>query len=299
MPGNPYPQGANWDGAGVNFSLFSESATGVELCLYEDPDENRETHRIAITEQTDRVWHIYLQGAKPGLRYGYRVHGPYDPNKGLRFNPAKLLVDPYAKSIDGFLRWDDALFGYTIGHPDADLSRDDRDSAPFVPKSVVVDPYFDWRNDALLRIPWHETIIYELHVKGFTRLHPEIPEDLRGTYAGLAHPAAIEYLTKLGITSVELMPIHHSVADRHLLQRGLTNYWGYNSLGFFAPDARFSASGSKGDQVAEFKNMVRTLHSAGLEGHPGCRLQPHRGRQPTGADSLLQGRRQYGVLPRH
>jgi isoamylase len=265
MPGNPYPQGANWDGAGVNFSLFSESATGVELCLYEDADENRETHRIAITEQTDRVWHIYLQGAKPGLRYGYRVHGPYDPNKGLRFNPAKLLVDPYAKSIDGFLRWDDALFGYTIGHPDADLSRDDRDSAPFVPKSVVVDPYFDWRNDALLRIPWHETIIYELHVKGFTRLHPEIPEDLRGTYAGLAHPAAIEYLTKLGITSVELMPIHHSVADRHLLQRGLTNYWGYNSLGFFAPDARFSASGSEGDQVAEFKNMVRTLHSAGLE----------------------------------
>jgi isoamylase len=265
MPGNPYPQGANWDGAGVNFSLFSESATGVELCLCEDADENRETHRIAITEQTDRVWHIYLQGAKPGLRYGYRVHGPYDPNKGLRFNPAKLLVDPYAKSIDGFLRWDDALFGYTIGHPDADLSRDDRDSAPFVPKSVVVDPYFDWRNDALLRIPWHETIIYELHVKGFTRLHPEIPEDLRGTYAGLAHPAAIEYLTKLGITSVELMPIHHSVADRHLLQRGLTNYWGYNSLGFFAPDARFSASGSQGDQVSEFKNMVRTLHSAGLE----------------------------------
>jgi isoamylase len=265
MPGNPYPQGANWDGAGVNFSLFSENATGVELCLYDDRDSNLETSRIAITEQTDNVWHIYLQGVKPGLRYGYRVRGPYDPNNGHRFNPAKLLVDPYAKSIDGFLQWDDALFGYTIGHPDGDLSRDDRDSAPFVPKSVVVDPYFDWRNDSLLRIPWHETIIYELHVKGFTMLHPEIPADLRGTYAGLAHPAAIEYLKKLGITSVELMPIHHSVADRHLLQRGLTNYWGYNSLGFFAPDARFSAAGSAGDQVAEFKNMVRTLHSAGLE----------------------------------
>jgi isoamylase len=265
MPGNPYPQGAKWDGAGVNFSLFSENATGVELCLYDDRDENLETCRIAITEQTDCVWHIYLQGAKPGLRYGYRVHGPYDPNNGQRFNPAKLLVDPYAKSIDGFLRWDDALFGYTIGHPEGDLSRDDRDSAPFVPKSVVVDPFFDWRNDSQLHIPWHETIIYELHVKGFTMQHPEIPADLRGTYAGLAHPAAIDYLKKLGITSVELMPIHHSVADRHLLQRGLTNYWGYNSLGFFAPDARFSAAGSAGDQVAEFKNMVRTLHSAGLE----------------------------------
>ena len=265
MPGNPYPQGANWDGAGVNFSLFSENATGVELCLYDDRDRNLETARIAITERTDNVWHIYLQGVKPGLRYGYRVHGPYDPNNGQRFNPAKLLVDPYAKSIDGFLQWDDALFGYTIGHPDEDLGRDDRDSAPFVPKSIVVDPYFDWRNDSLLHIPWHETIIYELHVKGFTMLHPEIPSDLRGTYAGLAHPAAVEYLKKLGITSVELMPIHHSVADRHLLDRGLTNYWGYNSLGFFAPDARFSAAGSAGDQVAEFKNMVRTLHSAGLE----------------------------------
>ncbi len=265
MPGAPYPQGANWDGAGVNFSLFSENATGVELCLYDDRDPNLEVSRIPLTEQTDRVWHIYLQGVKPGLRYGYRVQGPYDPNNGQRFNPAKLLVDPYAKSIDGFLRWDDALFGYTIGSPDEDLSRDDRDSAPFVPKSVVVDPYFDWRNDSQLHIPWHETIIYELHVKGFTMLHPEIPEDLRGTYAGLAHPASIEYLTKLGITSVELMPIHHSVADRHLLERGLTNYWGYNSLGFFAPDARFSATGSAGEQVAEFKNMVRTLHSAGLE----------------------------------
>jgi isoamylase len=199
------------------------------------------------------------------LRYGYRVYGPYDPNNGQRFNPAKLLVDPYAKSIDGFLRWDDALFGYTIGHPEGDLSRDDRDSAPFVPRSVVVDPFFDWRNDSQLHIPWHETIIYELHVKGFTMQHPEIPADLRGTYAGLAHPASIEYLKKLGITSVELMPIHHSVADRHLLERGLTNYWGYNSLGFFAPDARFSAAGSAGDQVAEFKNMVRTLHGAGLE----------------------------------
>src|SRR5580658_6845919 len=265
MPGEPYPQGATWDGAGVNFSLFSENATGVELCLYGDIDPNRETARFPVTEQTDRSWHIYLSGVKPGLRYGYRVNGPYEPDKGNRFNPAKLLIDPYAKAIDGPVRWDDALFGYVVGNGDEDLSRDERDSSVLMPKSVVVDPFYGWRNDTQLRIPWNETIIYEIHVKGFTMLHPDIPQELRGTYAGLAYPAAIDYIKSLGVTAVELMPVHHSVPERHLTERGLTNYWGYNSIGFFAPDSRFSSSGSAGEQVAEFKTMVRTLHSAGLE----------------------------------
>jgi isoamylase len=265
LPGAPYPQGANWDGAGVNFALFSENAEKVELCLFEDPNQSRETARIPITEKTDGVWHVYIPGLKSGLRYGYRVHGPYDPAQGFRFNPAKLLIDPYAKSIDGEMKWHDAVFGYQIGHPDTDLSRDDRDSAPFVPKSVVIDPFFDWRNDTQLRTPWHETIIYELHVKGHTKLHPEIPEPLRGTYAGIAHPASIDYLTALGITAVELMPIHQAISERHLIERGLTNYWGYNSIGFFAPDNRFSHGAAPGDQVAEFKNMVRTLHAANIE----------------------------------
>ncbi|HEY6421451.1 MAG TPA: glycogen debranching protein GlgX [Candidatus Binataceae bacterium] len=265
MPGEPYPQGATWDGAGVNFSLFSENATGVELCLYGDAGPNRETARFPMTEQTDRVWHIYLAGVKPGLRYAYRVNGPYEPDKGNRFNPAKLLIDPYAKAIDGPVRWDDALFGYVVGHGDEDLSRDERDSSAFMPKCVVVDPFYGWRNDTQLRIPWNETIIYEIHVKGFTMLHPDIPPELRGTYAGLAYPAAIEYIKSLGVTAVELMPVQHSVPERHLIERGLTNYWGYNSIGFFAPDSRYSSSGSAGEQVAEFKTMVRTLHSAGLE----------------------------------
>ncbi len=265
LPGTPYPQGANWDGAGVNFALFSENAEKVELCLFEELDPSRETSRIPITEQTDGVWHVYIPGLKSGLRYGYRVHGPYDPAHGFRFNPAKLLIDPYAKSIDGAMKWHDAVFGYQIGHPDTDLSRDDRDSAPFVPKSVVIDPFFDWRNDTQLRTPWHETIIYELHVKGHTKSHPGIPEPLRGTYSGIAHPASIDYLTALGITAVELMPIHQAISERHLIERGLTNYWGYNSIGFFAPDNRFSHGTAPGDQVAEFKNMVRTLHAANIE----------------------------------
>jgi isoamylase len=264
-PGNPYPQGANWDGAGVNFALFSENAEAVELCLFEEVGTSRETARIPITEKTDGVWHIYIPGLKSGLRYGYRVHGPYDPTRGFRFNSAKLLIDPYAKAIDGTMQWNDALFGYVIGSPEEDLSRDDRDSAPFVSKSVVVDPFFDWRNDTQLRTPWHETIIYELHVKGYTKLHPGIPEQLRGTYAGIAHPASIDHLTSLGVTAVELMPIHQAVSERHLVDRGLTNYWGYNSIGFFAPDNRFSYGAAPGDQVAEFKNMVRTLHAAEIE----------------------------------
>jgi glycogen operon protein len=265
MPGNPYPQGANWDGAGVNFAIFSENAESVELCLFEEAGSDRETTRIAITEKTDDVWHIYIPGVKAGLRYGYRVRGAYDPARGYRFNPAKLLIDPYAKAIDGTMKWDDALFGYTVGHPDGDLSRDDRDSAPFVPKSVVIDPFFDWRNDTQLRTPWHETIIYELHVKGYTKLHNDIPEALRGTYAGIAHPSSIDHLTSLGITAVELMPVHQAISERHLVERGMANYWGYNSIGFFAPDNRYSYGAAPGDQVAEFKNMVRTLHAAGIE----------------------------------
>ena len=263
-PGNPYPLGATWDGSGVNFALFSENATGVELCLFDGADGNREIARISMTEQTDQVWHIYLPEVRPRQRYGYRVHGPYEPAKGHRFNPAKLLLDPYAKAIDGTIRWSETLFGYQVGHPDADLSRDERDSAADSPTSVVIDPAFTWGEDRPLRIPWNETIIYEVHVKGFTARHPAVPKGLRGTYAGLACPAVTEYLHSLGVTAVELMPTHQFVADMHLVERGLTNYWGYNSIGFFAPDIRF-ASGGRGQQVNEFKTMVKTLHQAGIE----------------------------------
>ncbi|MGE0679507.1 MAG: glycogen debranching protein GlgX [Candidatus Binatia bacterium] len=264
-PGQPYPQGATWDGAGVNFALFSENATGVELCLFDGPEKAEEVTRIPLREQTDQVWHVYLPEARPGQCYGYRVHGPYAPEEGHRFNPAKLVLDPYAKAIAGAIRWSDALFGYTIGHPDADLSRDDRDSAAGLPKCVVVDPAFSWGNDAPLRTPWHKTLIYEMHVKGFTATHPHVPPELRGTYAGLTCPPVIDYLHSLGITAVELMPVHQFVADKHLVDRGLTNYWGYNSIGFFAPDARLSSSGVLGQQVHEFKTLVKTLHREGIE----------------------------------
>ena len=264
-PGNPYPLGATWDGSGVNFSLFSENATGVELCLFDGPNEDREFTRIRMTEQTDQVWHVHLPEARPGQRYGYRVNGLYDPANGHRFNPAKLLLDPYAKAIDGTIRWSDALFGYEVGHIDADLSKDGRDSAANMPKAVVIDPAFTWGDDRPPRIPWNETIIYETHVKGFTARNPDVPEGLRGTYAGLACPAAVDYLRWLGITAVELLPIHQFVADRHLVERRLTNYWGYNSIGFFAPDVRYASSGTLGHQVSEFKTMVRTLHQSGIE----------------------------------
>ena len=263
-PGSPYPLGATWDGSGVNFALFSENGSGVELCLFDGPDGSEEIARIPLTEQHDQVWHIYLPEVRPGQRYGYRVHGPYDPEAGHRFNAAKFLLDPYAKAIDGVIRWSDALFAYVAGHPDEDLRRDDGDSAANMPKCVVIDPAFTWGDDRPPRIPWNETIIYELHVKGFTARHPEVPKPLRGTYAGLTCPAAIDYLRGLGITAVELMPIHHFVADKHLVERGLTNYWGYNSIGFFAPDVRYS-SGTLGHQVNEFKTMVKTLHRAGIE----------------------------------
>jgi isoamylase len=218
-----------------------------------------------LTEQTDLVWHVYLPEARPGQLYGFRVHGPYAPQEGHRFNPAKLLLDPYAKAVAGTINWGDELFGYSIGHPEADLSKDDRNSAAHLPKCVVIDPAYDWERDAPPRIPWHKTLIYELHVKGFTQLHPGVPEELRGTYAGLATPAVIEYLQSLGISAVELMPVQQFTADRHLVERGLTNYWGYNSIGFFSPDARYASRGVMGQQAAEFKDMVKALHRAGIE----------------------------------
>src|ERR1044071_5576475 len=264
-PGQPSPLGATWDGAGVNFALFSEHATAVELCLFDAEDPARETARIPLTERTDLVWHAYLPEARPGQLYGYRVSGPFEPQAGHRFNPHKLLIDPYTKAIASTVAWDDAVFGYTIGSDDADLSLDERDSAPYVPKCVVVDPAFSWGDDTRPRTPWHKTLIYELHVKAFTNRHPDLPEELRGTYAGLAHPSVVEYLHSLGVTAVELMPVHHFISDKFIQDRGLTNYWGYNSIGFFAPDVRYSSSGTRGQQVSEFKTMVKTLHREGIE----------------------------------
>jgi isoamylase len=264
-PGAPYPLGATWDGAGVNFALFSENATGVELCLFDGENGNQQTECIPVSERTTQVWHIYLPDLKPGQRYGYRVHGPYEPANGYRFNPAKLLLDPYAYAIDRRLVWDDSLFAYQLGNPDKDLSKDEGDSCAAMPKSVVVDHSYDWGGDHLLRTPWHETVIYELHVKGFTQQHPGIPDNVRGTYAGLASPPVIEYLRTLGITAVELLPIHQFVADRYLVERQLTNYWGYNSIAYFAPDVRYSSRGGLGQQVSEFRDMVKAFHAAGIE----------------------------------
>ena len=263
-PGKPYPLGATWDGAGVNFSLFSENASKIELCLFDGPDASRET-RVPLREQTHQIWHVYLPEARPGQFYGYRVHGSYEPSQGQRFNPSKLLLDPYAKAIHGTVQWSDALFGYFIGHPDQDLSRSDTDSATGMPKCVVVDPAFSWGNDTPPATPWHKTIIYELHVKGFTMRHPGVPPELRGTYTALTLPTVIDYLRGLGVTAVELLPVHQFVADKHLTDRGLTNYWGYNSIGYFAPDARYASAGAVGQQVAEFKSMVRALHREGIE----------------------------------
>jgi isoamylase len=264
-PGQPYPLGATWDGLGVNFAIFSEHATGVELCLFDSPDARAETTRVALPEQTDMVWHGYFPDLRPGQLYGFRVHGPYDPSAGHRFNPHKLVLDPYAKSFGRTVRWDDALFGYRIGDPAEDLSFDERDSAPFAPLAAVIDGAFTWGPDVPPRTPWHETLIYELHVKGFTMLHPDVPEPVRGTYAGLASEAAIAHLTRFGVTAVELMPVHHRAYDRHLVERGLSNYWGYNTLGFFAPDLRFGAACVPLEVVREFKIMVRALHAAGIE----------------------------------
>ena len=259
-PGNPFPRGATWDGEGVNFTLFSAHATRVQLCIF-DSQGRRELQRIDMPEWTDQIWHCYLPEARPGLLYGYRVHGPYRPEEGHRFNSNKLLIEPYAKHLSGAIRWSDAHFGYRIGHRLEDLSFDRRDNARGTLKCRVVDPAFSWGDDRPPQVPWHETVIYELHVRGFTINHPEVPPQLRGTYAGLATPPVIEYLRRLGVTTVELMPVHTFVDDRHLTERGLRNYWGYNSLGFFAPDMRYSATG----RISEFKTLVKTLHSAGIE----------------------------------
>ncbi|MDZ7700367.1 MAG: glycogen debranching protein GlgX [Deltaproteobacteria bacterium] len=259
-PGQPYPLGAVFDGAGTNFSLFSEIAERVELCLFND--EGQET-RIDLPEVTGYCWHGYLPTVEPGQRYGFRVHGPWEPARGHCCNRAKLLLDPYAKAMDGQVQWNEAVFPYLFdGGPEAPS---DSDSAPFMPKCVVHQPHFDWSGDRRLQLPWHETIIYETHVKGLTALHPEVPAELRGTYAGLAQPAVIEYLKTLGVTAVELMPVHYFIHDRHLMDQGLKNYWGYNSIGYLAPQNDYAADKRPGGVVAEFKQMVKTLHQAGME----------------------------------
>ncbi|MGD9619196.1 MAG: glycogen debranching protein GlgX [Mycolicibacterium sp.] len=259
-PGKAYPLGSTYDGSGSNFAVFSEAAEAVELCLF-DPTDGSET-RLPLPEVDGFVWHGFVPEVQPGQRYGYRVHGPHDPASGQRCNPNKLLLDPYAKAIDGTFRWDQSLFGYNFGDPD---SRNDDDSAASMPKSVVINPYFDWGTD---RPPQHEyadSIIYEAHVKGLTQTHPEIPERIRGTYAAIAHPAIIEHLSSLGITAIELMPVHHFANDSTLIDKGLSNYWGYNTIGFFAPDSKYGSSATPGGQVQEFKAMVRALHEADIE----------------------------------
>jgi len=263
--GFPYPLGVTWLGNGVNFALFSEAATSVDLCLFDNIEARQENVRIPVTEHTDQVWHVFLPDARPGQLYGFRVSGPYEPERGLRFNSSKLLLDPYAKAIAGEVNWADEMFGYVVGGEDEDLTQDFRYDAWGVPKSVVIDNAFDWQGDRKPGTPLHSSVIYEVHVKGFSKLWPEIPEELRGTYAGLGSAAAIDYLTKLGVTAVELLPVHAHIDDKVLIDRGLKNYWGYNTIGFFAPHAAYSSSGQRGEQVSEFKSMVRSLHAAGIE----------------------------------
>ncbi len=261
-PGRPYPLGATWDGAGVNFALFSENATAVELCLFDGPA--RVERRVPLRECTDQVFHAYLPDILPGQLYGFRVTGPHEPEKGHRFNPHKLLFDPYAKAVGRGLTWSDALFGYAIGEEDTTI--DARDSSAFAPLAAVAETAFTWGDDRPPARPWHETLIYELHVKGFTQLMPDVPEHLRGTYAGVGSEAAVRHLKELNVTAVELLPVHYRIDDRHLMEKGLSNYWGYNTLGFFAPDPRFSsAPGDPASAIREFKTMVRTLHAAGIE----------------------------------
>ncbi len=258
-PGSPYPLGATFDGVGTNFSLFSEHAKSVELCLF---DQEGQESRIPFNEVTGHVWHAYMPDIGPGARYGYRVHGPYEPKEGKRFNAAKLLLDPYAKAVSGGVEWNEAVFAYRFDDPN---ERNDDDSAPYVPASVVVNPYFDWEGDRLLRTPMHETVIYEVHVKGFTQTHPDVPQELRGTYAGLGTEPALSHLRELGVTAVELMPVHQFVHHAHLTERGLRNYWGYDSIAYLAPHDEYAATKRLGGQVQEFKQMVRNLHAAGIE----------------------------------
>ncbi len=261
LPGEPYPLGATWDGAGTNFSVFSEVAERVELCLLDEQGNQTQAHDLR--EVTAHCWHGYLPGIGPGQRYGYRVHGPWAPARGLRCNPAKLLLDPYAKAVEGQVTWDEAVFPYRFAEPED--TRNDADSAPFVPRAAVIEPSFDWGDDRHPRTPWHETVIYETHVRGFSVRHPKIPAALRGTYAGLGHPVALDYLTGLGVTAVELMPVHQFIHYAHLEEQGLRNYWGYSSIGYFAPHNEYAADTTPGGQVREFKEMVRALHGAGLE----------------------------------
>ncbi|WP_068482975.1 glycogen debranching protein GlgX [Pseudoclavibacter helvolus] len=258
-PGNAYPLGATFDGSGTNFAIFSEAAHKVELCLFDD-DGNEE--RVRLHEQDAHVWHAYLPHVQPGQQYGYRMHGDYDPANGSRCNPAKLLLDPYAKATTGDIDWDQSLFSYNFGDPD---SFNDLDSAPHMMKGVVINPYFDWAGDRKPGIPYNESLIYEAHVKGLTELHPDVPEEIRGTYAGIAHPAIVEHLKRLGVTAIELMPVHQFVQDSTLIEKGLRNYWGYNTISFLAPHADYASQGTAGQQVQEFKSMVRTLHANGIE----------------------------------
>jgi len=264
-PGKPYPLGATWDGAGVNFSIYSEHANQVELCLFDSPSAPRESARIPLREQTDLVWHGYLPGVLPGQLYGYRVRGPYHPEQGHRFNPHKVVFDPYAKAIGRTIHWCEQMYGYRIGDPQEDLAMDERDNAAYAPLGTVIDTAFTWGDDHPPQTPWHKSVIYEVHVKGFTMLHPNVPGKIRGTYTGFISDAALRYLQDLGVTAVELLPVHHHAYDHHLVQRGLTNYWGYNTLAFFAPDIRYSTSPTPTGSVREFKTMVRNLHAAGLE----------------------------------
>jgi glycogen operon protein len=264
-PGQPYPLGATWNGVGVNFAVFSAHATNVELCLFDSADATKESVRLALPEHTDQVWHGFLPEVRPNQLYGYRVHGPYEPSAGHRFNANKVVMDPYAKSVARTIRWTDEMFGYRVGDPAEDLSMDDRDNAAFAPLAAVVDPSFTWGEDRPLRTPWHNTVIYEMHVRGFSKLHPDIPEHLRGTYEALTYEPVLDHLRRLGVTAVELMPVHHHARDRHLEEKGLTNYWGYNSFGYFAPEPRLAASRTPAGAVREFKRMVRALHAAGLE----------------------------------
>ncbi len=266
-PGRPYPLGVTWDGDGVNVAVFSANAASIEFCLFDSNDSTRETARLRLPEYTDQVWHGYVPGVQPGQLYGLRAHGPHRPRQGHWFNPHKLLLDPYARALAGTWNWQDgdALFGYTLGHPEADLSLDTRDNATHQPKCVVVDPAFDWEGDQAPRTPLTQTVLYEAHVKGITARHPLVPPALRGTFAGLTREPVLEHLRRLGVTAVELLPVQQAVLDRNLGERGLTNYWGYQSIGFFAPDARFASGGVAGQQVTEFKQMVKTLHRAGLE----------------------------------
>ncbi len=259
-PGQPYPLGAVYDGSGTNFSVFSEAAERIELCLF---DEKGNEIRVDLPEVTGYCWHGYLPFVEPGQRYGFRVHGPWDPASGHCCNPAKLLLDPYAKAIDGQVKWNEAVFSYRFGK--GLEARSNNDSAPFMPRSVVHQPHFEWNGDRRLQIPWHETVIYEAHIKGLTARHPDIPPEIRGTYAALAHPAIIDYFKQLGITAVELMPIHYFIHDKHLIDQGLRNYWGYNSIGYFAPHSEYASQKRPGAAVAEFKQMVKTLHHAGIE----------------------------------